>query len=128
MARVTILDDSRLARTFAAGALRAKGIQVTELDPESLPQVMQALRAEPPDLLLMDLLMPNCPGISVVRQIRQEEALKDLRIVILSAHRDEGQMQQLEKLGVQGFLPKPVDGSAVSYLVQLVLDKGPDPA
>ena len=122
MARVTILDDSRLARTFAAGALRAKGLEVTELEPESLPQVIDALKAEPPDLLLVDLLMPTCPGLSVVRKIRQEEDLKDLRIVVLSAHRDDGQVQQLEKLGVQGFLPKPVDASAVAYLVKTVLE------
>ncbi|HJV90248.1 MAG TPA: response regulator [Holophagaceae bacterium] len=123
MARVTILDDSRLARTFAAGALRAKGIQVTELEPESLPQVMEALRLELPDLLLVDLLMPTCPGLAVVRKIRQEEDLKHLKIVVLSAHRDEAQVEQLEKLGVQGFLPKPVDANAVGYLVKMVLDQ-----
>lgn len=123
MARVTILDDSRLARTFAAGALRAKGIEVTELEPESLPQVIEALRLELPDLLLVDLLMPTCPGLAVVRKIRQEEGLKDLKIVVLSAHRDESQVQQLEKLGVQGFLPKPVDANAVGYLVKMVLEQ-----
>lgn len=123
MARVTILDDSRLARTFAAGALRAKGIEVTELEPESLAQVIDALRLEVPDLLLVDLLMPTCPGLAVVRKIRQEEGLKHLKIVILSAHRDESQVQQLEKLGVQGFLPKPVDANAVGYLVKMVLEQ-----
>ncbi len=123
MARVTILDDSRLARTFAAGALRAKGLEVTELEPESLAQVIDALRLEMPDLLLVDLLMPTCPGLAVVRRIRQEEGLKHLKIVILSAHRDESQMQQLEKLGVQGFLPKPVDANAVGYLVKMVLEQ-----
>ncbi|HJW32823.1 MAG TPA: response regulator [Holophagaceae bacterium] len=123
MARVTILDDSRLARTFAAGALRAKGIQVTELEPESLGQVIDALRLELPDLLLVDLLMPTCPGLAVIRRIRQEEDLKDLKIVVLSAHRDDAQVQQLEKLGVQGFLPKPVDANAVGYLVKMVLEQ-----
>jgi len=123
MARVTILDDSRLARTYAAGALRAKGIEVTELEPESLSQVIDALRLELPDLLLVDLLMPTCPGLAVIRKIRQEEDLKDLKIVVLSAHRDEAQVQQLEKLGVQGFLPKPVDANAVGYLVKMVLEQ-----
>ncbi|MBI3130644.1 MAG: response regulator [Acidobacteria bacterium] len=123
MARVTILDDSRLARTYAAGALRAKGIEVTELEPESLPQVIDALRVEMPDLLLVDLLMPACPGLAVIRKIRQEADLKDLKIVVLSAHRDEAQVQQLEKLGVQGFLPKPVDANAVGYLVKMLLEQ-----
>jgi CheY-like chemotaxis protein len=123
MPRITILDDSRLARVFAAGALRARGLEVTELEPESLHQVMEELKMAPPDLLLVDLLMPTCPGLSVVRKIRQDEALKDLPIVILSAHRDDAQMQQLEKLGIQGWLPKPVDSEAVAYLVKLVLEK-----
>lgn len=123
MARVTILDDSRLARTFAAGALRAKGIEVSEMEPESLSQVIDALRLELPDLLLVDLLMPTCPGLAVIRKIRSEDDLKGLKIVVLSAHRDESQVQQLEKLGVQGFLPKPMDANAVGYLVKMVLDQ-----
>lgn len=123
MTRITILDDSRLARTFAAGALRARGLEVTELEPESLAHVLDELRIAPPDLLLLDLLMPTCPGLSVVRKVRQDDALKDLPIVILSAHRDDTQMQQLEKLGIQGWLPKPVDAEAVGYLVKLALDK-----
>ncbi len=123
MPRVTILDDSRLARTFAAGALRAKGIEVSEMEPESLPQVIEALRLELPDLLLVDLLMPTCPGLAVIRKIRSEDDLKNLKIVVLSAHRDESQVQQLEKLGVQGFLPKPMDANAVGYLVKMVLDQ-----
>lgn len=121
MPRITILDDSRLARTFAAGALRARGLEVTEMEPESLAQVMEDLKIAPPHLLLVDLLMPTCPGLSVVRKVRQDEVLKDLPIVILSAHRDDTQMQQLEKLGIQGWLPKPVDAEAVGYLVGLVL-------
>ncbi len=123
MPRITILDDSRLARVFAAGALRARGLEVSELEPESLHQVMEELTIAPPDLLLVDLLMPTCPGLSVVRKIRQDATLKDLPIVILSAHRDDAQMQQLEKLGIQGWLPKPVDSEAVAYLVKLVLEK-----
>jgi CheY-like chemotaxis protein len=109
MARIAIVDDSRLARVFAAGALRAAGHEPVEVNPVSLFEVLKVLRDDPVDLLVMDFLMPECPGESLVRACREDAALRDLPILVLSAHRDETTLVRLQLLRISGFMLKPLD-------------------
>ncbi|WLT30397.1 response regulator [Geothrix sp. PMB-07] len=113
MSRIAIVDDSRLVRAFAAGALRAKGHETVEVEPTSLFEVLQVLRESPVDLLLVDFLMPECPGESLVRAVREDAALRDLPILVVSAHRDDALLQTMQQLGISGFLLKPVDAATL---------------
>lgn len=117
MARIAIVDDSRLVRAFAAGALRAQGHEAVEVEPASLFEVLKVLREAPVDLLLVDFLMPDCPGESLVRACREDAALRDLPILILSAHRDDISLQRLHQMGISGFLLKPMEASALAAKV-----------
>ena len=65
------------------------------------------------DLLLADFLMPECPGESLVRACREDAALRDLPILVISAHRDDLSMQRIQQMGISGFLMKPVDASTL---------------
>jgi DNA-binding NarL/FixJ family response regulator len=71
------------------------------------------LRETPVDLLVADFLMPECPGESLVRACREDPTLCDLPILILSAHRDDDSLIRLQRLGISGFLLKPVEASAL---------------
>jgi two-component system chemotaxis response regulator CheY len=113
MARIAIVDDSRLVRAFAAGALRAKGYEALEVEPTSLFAVLKVLRESPVDLLLVDFLMPECPGESLVRAVREDAVLRELPILVVSAHRDDIILQSMQQLGISGFLLKPVDASTL---------------
>lgn len=121
MARIAIVDDSRLVRAFAAGALRAQGHETVEIEPTSLFEVLKVLREAPVDLLLADFLMPGCPGESLVRACREDAALRDLPILVISAHRDDLSMQRIQQMGISGFLMKPVDASTLVAKVGEVL-------
>lgn len=121
MPRIAIVDDSRLVRAFAAAALRAKGHEAVEVEPSSLFEVLRVLREAPVDLLLVDFLMPGCPGESLVRACREDEALRDLPILVVSAHRDEASLVRLQQMGISGFLLKPVDASTLANKVTEVL-------
>ena len=109
MPRIAIVDDSRLVRTFTAAALRSQGHETLAVEPTSLPDILAALREAPLDLLIVDFLMPECPGESLVRAVRKDPALKDLPILVVSAHRDDSTLQIVQQLGISGFLLKPVD-------------------
>ena len=113
MSRIAIVDDSRLVRAFAAGALRAKGHDTIEVEPTSLFEVLKVLRETPVDLLVADFLMPECPGESLVRACREDAALRELPILVVSAHRDDLSLQRMQHMGISGFLLKPVDASAL---------------
>ena len=117
MARIAIVDDSRLVRAFAAGALRAQGHETVEVAPTSLFEVLKVLRESPVDLLIVDFLMPECPGESLVRAVREDAALRDLPILVVSAHRDDNLLQTVQQLGISGFLLKPVDAATLEAKV-----------
>ena len=117
MSRIAIVDDSRLVRAFAAAALRAKGHETVEVEPTSLFEVLKVLREDPVDLLVADLLMPECPGESLLRACREDATLRDLPILILSAHRDDNALQRMQQMGISGFLLKPVEASALAAKV-----------
>jgi CheY-like chemotaxis protein len=121
MARIAIVDDSRLARTFAASCLRKFGHVPVEIDPLSIFEVLKVLREEPPQLMLMDYLMPGCPGNSLVRACREDPNLKEIPILVITAHRDEEIQQRLERMGRLGFLHKPFEPQILQQEVERLL-------
>lgn len=122
MGKISIVDDSRLARTFTAASLRKGGHEVEEIDPTSIFDVLKVLKANPPDLLIMDFLMPNCPGTSLARVCHEDADLKAMRTLVLTAHRDEDIATRLKTMGVAAIMFKPFDPSALQETVQGILD------
>lgn len=121
MARIAVVDDSRLARTFALGCLRKLDHEVAEVDPTSVFEVLEALRAFQPDLIIMDFLMPLCPGTSLARSCREDEVLKGARILMVTAHRDDEVQTRLERMGVDRFMHKPFEPQALQEAVEELL-------
>ena len=118
---IAIVDDSRLARTFNAAALKKLGHDLVEVDPTSMGDVLAVLREKKPDLMLMDYLMPNCPGPKLVRACHEDSALGSMKIVLLTAHHEDDVHDGLEKLGVQRILHKPVDPKAIEEAISHLL-------
>ena len=121
MARIAIVDDSRLARTFAATCLRKAGHEIVDIDPISIFDVLKVLRENPPELLLMDYLMPGCPGNSLVRAFREDPALKDVPVLIITAHHDDSVQERLERMGSLSFLHKPFEPQTLQDEVERLL-------
>ncbi|MCC4617127.1 response regulator [Xanthomonas campestris pv. asclepiadis] len=62
-----------------------------------------------PAVLLLDIKMPRLDGLEVLKQIRSEETLKRLPVVILSSSREESDLARSWDLGVNAYVVKPVD-------------------
>lgn len=121
MAKIAIVDDSRLARMFTVNCLKTMGHELLEVDPTSVFEVLKQLRADPPNLILMDYLMPNCPGLNLARAVREDPFLGDARVLMISALRDDEIQERLTRLGVEGFLSKPFEPQALVNLVETLL-------
>lgn len=122
MARIAIVDDSRLARTHIAAVLRKAGHEPLEIEPHSLMDVLEALRAQKPDVLITDFLMPLCPCTSLVRTCHQDDALKDMKLVVLTAHHDDDVEERLQRVGVAAILHKPVVPETLQAALNDLLD------
>lgn len=121
MGKIAIVDDSRLARTFTASCLKKLAHTVEEIDPTSIFDVLKVLKESRPDLLIMDFLMPNCPGTSLARVCREDKDLKDMKTIVLTAHHDDDVTERLLSMGVAQVMFKPVDPKdLVSKVIELM--------
>lgn len=109
LVRVAIADDSLLIRMVLTKALQASGYEPEEVLPTTVFDVLKTLRASTPALLITDLHMPACPGLSLIRAIREDPNLCDLPILVHSAHLDSSTAYCLQELGVNGVVSKPMN-------------------
>jgi len=105
--RVLIVEDSRLQANYIAMQLKKADIS-TEIVSDPL-EVIDHMIAFNPDLLLLDMYMPECTGMELARVIRQMEQFLSVPIVFLSAETNKD--KQLAALGLGGddFLTKPIE-------------------
>jgi CheY-like chemotaxis protein len=102
--RILLVEDDRFLRRAAEASLRQRGFAVTvAADGE---EALAKVRAEIPDLILLDLLMPKLTGIEVLRALRAEEATKGIRVLILSNSSREQDLEAIKELGVTDYLVK----------------------
>ena len=115
--RVLIVDDTELLAEHYSLVLQSAGMETRVLNnPTTILDHLSVFR---PDLILMDLHMPECNGIEAAQVIRQHSAYTDLPIVYLSTER--GLDQQLEALHVGGddFLQKPISDNHLIAAVRI---------
>ncbi|TMK66248.1 MAG: response regulator transcription factor [Actinobacteria bacterium] len=104
--RVLVVDDHPAFRRALTSALRmVKSIEVAGEAGGGVAATQQA-RALAPDLVIMDLSMPDIDGITAMREIHQ--ARPKLPIVFLTAHADPGMEREAREAGASGFLAKGV--------------------
>jgi CheY-like chemotaxis protein len=102
--RVLLVEDDRFLRRACEAALRQRGFTViAAVDGE---EALRLARAEAPDLILLDLLMPKLPGIEVLRILKAEEGTRAIPVLVLSNSSKEGDVQQVMSLGAVGYLVK----------------------
>jgi two-component system, OmpR family, phosphate regulon response regulator PhoB len=65
------------------------------------------LEAEPPDVVVLDLMLPGGTGLDVLRTIRADEAFSRTSVLIVSAWTDEANRRAVEEEGADGFVAKP---------------------
>src|SRR4030095_11785584 len=103
--RVLIVEDERDIRDLVVLHLQRDGYQVSTASSgeEALLQVKHA----PPDLVLLDLMLPGMSGLEVRRRLRQEQATPPLPILMLTAKADEVDRVVGLEMGADDYVVKP---------------------
>ena len=116
--RILLVEDDSVSAMAGAGLLRKRGARVRHVDDG--PQVLDALREERFDLVLMDIGLPTMDGVLTTRAIRRGDAGEEARsvtIIALTAFAMTGDRERFLGEGVDGYLSKPVD---VGRLLQII--------
>jgi type IV pilus assembly protein PilB len=104
--RVLVADDDKVSRSILRKILQDKGYEVAEA--EDGIQALDKISKNPPDLLILDLNMPNLDGHGVIRALRQSLGMLALPIIILTAAADEKSQEESLSLGADDYITKPI--------------------
>jgi two-component system, OmpR family, phosphate regulon response regulator PhoB len=119
MTRILIVDDDLALVQILRENLEREGFQVN-CQFDGVSGLAQA-RETPPDLLILDWEMPRMGGIDVCRQIRADEKLRDLPILMLTARVDEIDRVLGLELGADDYVPKPVGSRELVARIRAIL-------
>lgn len=125
--RQTILwiDDDRLVLGVCTSALEAHGYRV--LFTTDAATGVATAKAERPDVILLDVLMPTMTGLEVCQHLRADPNIKNTPIILLTALEDAGVGSMGEKAGATLTLRKPFAPESILETVERVLGGKPSP-
>ncbi|HEX9966752.1 MAG TPA: response regulator [Solirubrobacterales bacterium] len=107
MARILVADDSETILLLLRTRLEMEGHEVTTASDGQEAVDLIAAAAEPPDLLLLDAMMPRKSGIGALRELRA--AGIETPALIVSAHKEGADAEGDSDLAIDGFVNKPID-------------------
>ena len=112
--RVLVVDDEEVIRDILATLLEREGWQVTTASNGT--RALSAFEAEPHDVVLLDLMLPDRPGLEVLAEIRRRDP--DAVVVIVTAYSSiEGAIEAM-RLGAFHYIPKPFQNEEVLLTVE----------
>jgi DNA-binding response OmpR family regulator len=102
--RLLLVEDDRFLRRACEVSLKQRGFAVTSaVDGE---EGLRLARSERPDLILLDMLMPKLSGLDVLKALRSDATTRGLRVLVLSNSSREQDVQEVTRLGIEGYLVK----------------------
>ena len=123
MAKILVVDDEPLLRRMLSDVLEEAGHSVITAD--SGAAAIDLARAERPDCILLDIIMPGLDGYETCDAFKTDDALSQIPVFLVSATTDLRVMDRAEQVGATGVLPKPVPPEELQHAVAMALAARP---
>jgi DNA-binding response OmpR family regulator len=121
MPRVLVIDDEAPIRLLCRVNLEAAGIEVSEA--EDGKSGLETARAERPDVILLDVMMPGMDGWQVFDQLLQDESTSKIPIVFLTARAELRDQARGLELGGVDYVTKPFNPLNLAPLIEDLLER-----
>jgi len=118
---ILVVDDNESNRTLLAHQLRRQGHEITTAASGS--QALKMIRESRPDLILLDLFMPDMNGFDVLREMNTDEALRAVPVIIITGLNDKDAAVKCIEAGAFDLLIKPVNPSLLGARVIACLER-----
>jgi chemosensory pili system protein ChpA (sensor histidine kinase/response regulator) len=117
---VMVVDDSVTVRKVTSRLLERQGMDV--IVAKDGVEAVALLQERRPDVMLLDIEMPRMDGFEVARQVRHDERLAELPIVMISSRTGEKHQEHAAELGVNSFLGKPFQENELLETIDRLVD------
>lgn len=125
VARILLVDDEPEIRIITRRMLEKAGHSVIEAGDGV--ECLEKLKAEKPDLILLDVMMPGEDGWEICRKIKGEEKTKDIPVVMFTVRTSKENMKHSMKRGAEAHINKPFDMKELLDTVERLLGKAASP-
>jgi len=116
--KVLIIDDSSTMRKIVTRSLRQAGLDFDKiLEAGDGQEALSMLQAEPVDLILSDINMPNMDGLSFLREKAGNAAIKDIPVIMISTETGSDILNEAKSLGAVGSIKKPFKPEQVNEII-----------
>lgn len=120
-AKILYIEDNLENRILIRRILQAEGY--TMLEAASAAQAIAVVRRQKPDLILMDINMPDMDGYTLTTRLKAIPGLRQIPIIALTANVMKGDRERTLEAGCDGYLQKPVDVDALPQQVMQFLER-----
>lgn len=123
MPKVLIIDDNRPSRELIVDILRPLSLEVAEAADGTTG--LAAAREMRPDLVILDLSMPDMDGFAVLYELRRDPDCASTPVLAVTANAMPGERTKALRAGFSGFLTKPVRSAELRRCVEAFLNGSP---
>lgn len=116
---ILAVDDDASICEFYETSLKLMGFDVRIA--ANARSAKESILLHRPDLILMDIMMPDQDGISLTRELRNDRKTSDIPIIMVSGLADAGTLQDALLFGAVGYLVKPIDADALKAKIDATL-------
>ena len=119
--KILVVEDEESLLKLESILLTSKGYEVRGVP--NGQAALDAIAEERPDLVLLDIMLPEIDGFEVCRRIKSDAATRDIPVVMLTAKKTRDDMARGEKVGADWYITKPFKSAMVIETIQRFLVK-----
>ena len=120
--RILLVDDERDLVFYTKLFLEEKGYEI--LEAYDGRQALDVLEEETPDLVVLDVAMPRLSGWDVLRIMQDDDRMKDIPVLMLTARAEDADKAKGWTLGVTWYQPKPFELDELALVIDRILAIG----
>lgn len=117
--RILVVEDNDLNRKLFCDVLKANGYEVVPVADGQ--NVLATARRFAPQLVIMDIQLPNVSGIDLIAQLKADPALADAPVLAVTAYAGKGDEERIRDAGAEDYLAKPVSITPFMAAVRALL-------
>lgn len=118
-ARVLVADDDEDILTLVKAVLERAGHEVIAVQDGA--QALASLRSQKPDLAVLDISMPELDGLEVLRRVRDDDGIRALPVILLTAKAQEADVERGYAAGASAYVKKPFSPRELAERVESLL-------
>ena len=120
--KILLVEDEPSIVELVTLTLKNNGYEVLSVMDGT--KVIETARQNKPDLIILDIMIPKLNGFEVCRQIKTDEELKKIPVLILSALVQKGEIEMGIRMGADSYMTKPFQNKDLLNNIQKLLKKG----